>query len=127
MQRAADLERLQGTWEGKGPGGNAAVTISGSSLRYTQPPNDAFWYETTFTLPEAAGPKQLHATIVDNGSSGRPHIGTVVVTIFKIEDGVLTLGVVEDFEGPPTQPIVGDWEWTFDQWVLERAEAGESR
>lgn len=122
-QTAMDLERLQGHWEGQGPGGAISVTISDRSLRYTQPNADpekppSFWYDTTFTLIPDTDPKQLHATIVDNVHE--THIGTVVVTIFKIEGETLTLGVVEDFEAPPTEPIVGDWDWAFDQFVVDR-------
>ncbi len=126
-QVSEDLERLQGFWEGRGPGGPCSVTISGNSLRYTQPSADSsrpkFWYETTFTLPGGTDPKQLHATIVENVH--QDDIGTVVVTIFKIDDETLTLGVVKDFEEPPTEPVVGDWEWAFDQYHFERAQPSE--
>lgn len=43
------------------------------------------------------------------------------VTIFKFEEETLTLGVVDDFEGPPPEDITGDWDWAFDQYTLERA------
>ena len=123
---AADLRNLQGYWEGAGPGGECAVTISGNSLLYTQPKEDEaseeFWFETNFTLPAGTDPKQLHATIVKYSSPQQEHVGKVVVTIFRFEDGKLTLGVVKDFEGPPPEPIQGDWDWAFDQYHLERAQ-----
>ena len=95
----AELQLLQGTWEGtweeagvgdqppvKSPD-KITITIAGNSLHYHR--NTNFWFETTFTLPAGADPKQLHATIKDSG--GKDSIGKVVVAIFKIEDGTLTL------------------------------------
>ncbi len=104
------------------------MSISDNSLYYTQPKADEtkpeFWYETTFTLPGGAAPKQLHATIIDNNF--HDDIGTIVVIIFKFEeDGKLTMGVVEDFEEPPPSSIVGDWEWVRDIYYLERAQPPE--
>ena len=122
----AELQLLQGTWEGgvvddKGtsktadfqktgkrkPGeidldflktgvlespprshGKITITITGNSLHFHRDAN--FWWDTTMTLPAGTNPKQLHATI-----KGCPppadSIGQVVVAIFKIEDGTLTL------------------------------------
>ena len=123
-QLAPDLHRLQGHWVGEGPGGACSVTISGNSLLYTQPAADEtkpdFFYETTFTLPPDTDPKQLHATILRNSSPEPADIGRVVV-VLKIEDETLTLGVVEDFDGPVTKPIAGDWERTIDRYYLEKA------
>jgi uncharacterized protein (TIGR03067 family) len=95
----AELQLLQGTWEGtweeagvgdqppvKSPE-KITITIAGNSLHYHR--NTNFWFETTFTLPAGTDPKQLHATIKD--SAGKDSIGKVVVAIFKIEDGTLTL------------------------------------
>src|SRR5688572_10214910 len=95
----AALQLLQGTWEGTweeaGAGNQPSVkspekitiTITGNSLHYHR--NSNFWFETTYTLPAGTDPKQLHATIKD--SAGQHSIGSVVVAIFKIEDGTLTL------------------------------------
>jgi uncharacterized protein (TIGR03067 family) len=94
---AAELQLLQGAWEGfslnretpDGPmvkGSNTiTVTVTGNSLHFQRDTN--FWFETTITLPAGKDPKQLHATIKRGSSS----IGEVVVAIFKIEDGTLTL------------------------------------
>lgn len=95
----AELQLLQGTWEGtweeagvgdqppvKSPE-KITITITRNSLHYHR--NMNFWFETTFTLPADTDPKQLHATIKDSG--GKDSIGKVVVAIFKIEDGTLTL------------------------------------
>ena len=110
---ASALQRLQGTWEGAGrwqktPGGplveeeggamNGTITITANSLHYYR--DTCFWYETTFTLPAGTDPQQLHATI--KNCADRESIGNVVVAIFKIEDGTLTLAMNQfDQEHPP--------------------------
>ena len=100
------------------------MTISGQSLRYDQPNREesTFWFETELSFPEAEGPPQFHARIVDNNSEDRPHIGTVIVTIYELEGEKLTLGVVEDYVELPDEPIVGDWEWVMDIYYLERVD-----
>ncbi len=117
---AADLEPLQGYWEGRGPGGECSITISGDSLYFRA--REDFWYDTSFTVLADKDPKQLHATILRDSSKEQKHIGNVVVAIFKIEDGELTLGVMGDYEGPPSEPVVGDWDWAMDIYVLHRAQ-----
>src|SRR5688572_15900259 len=94
---AVELQLLQGTWEGfslnmAGPDGpivkgtnTITVTVTGNSLHFHRDTN--FWFETTITLLAGTEPKQLHATIKRGANS----IGQVVVVIFKIEDGTLTL------------------------------------
>src|SRR5436190_4860225 len=83
----AELQPLQGTWEGLLVSDKAhqkiTITITGNSLHFHRDTN--FWFETTMTLPAGTNPKQLHATIKDGASS----VGQVVVAIFKIEDGTL--------------------------------------
>ena len=93
----AELQLLQGTWEGfslnmAGPDGpivkgtnTITVTVTGNSLHFHRDTN--FWFETTIKLPAGTEPQQLHATIKRGANS----IGQVVVVIFKIEDGTLTL------------------------------------
>jgi uncharacterized protein (TIGR03067 family) len=95
----AELKLLQGKWEGTWEEGGVddqppvkspekiTITITGNSLHYHR--NTNFWFETTFTLPAGTDPKQLHATIKD--SAGKHSLGKVVVAIFKVEDGILTL------------------------------------
>jgi uncharacterized protein (TIGR03067 family) len=114
----AELRLLQGTWEGtweEAGGGDEppvkspekiTITVTGNSLHYHR--NTNFWFETTFTLPAGTDPKQLHATIKD--SAGKDSIGKVVVVIFKIEDGTLTLATdngsgeaLKVFEGAPNR------------------------
>jgi uncharacterized protein (TIGR03067 family) len=112
----AELQLLQGTWEGtweeagvgdqppvKSPE-KITITITGNSLHYHR--NTNFWFETTFTLPAGTDPQQLHATIKRGANS----IGQVVVAISKIEDGTLTLATdngsgeaLKVFEGAPNR------------------------
>lgn len=103
----AELQLLQGTWEGVLVGDKAQqkiiITITGNSLHFHRDTN--FWFETTITLPAGTNPKQLHATIKDGASS----VGQVVVAIFKIEDGTLTLATGNgDGEAPKSFEPTGD-------------------
>lgn len=101
---AAELQPLQGSWEGVLVGqeaaGKVSITITGNSLHF-QGLNTDEWYETTFTLPTGTYPQQLHATIKD---CPQPcdDIGKVVFAIFKIENGTLTLvGIQASAVEPP--------------------------
>lgn len=95
---AAELQRLQGTWEGVLVGDKArqriTITIIGNSLHFHRDTN--FWFATTITLPAGKDPKQLHATIKDRAPSQGVSIGQVVRAFFKIEDGTLTLATIGD-------------------------------
>lgn len=88
---AAELQLLQGTWQGVMVGhestGKITITITGNSFHFYRDTN--FWFETTITLPAGKAPKQLHATIKDCAEQGS--IGEVVKAFYKIEDGTLTL------------------------------------
>ncbi len=99
---AAELQPLQGTWEGAAVGDKSlakiTVTITGHSLHFHR--DAKFWFETTITLPPGTDPQQLHATIKDCPPPSGDSIGKVVVAIFKINDGVLTLAT-GDPETPP--------------------------
>ena len=90
-QMAADLQLLQGTWEGVDVGDPAqqkiTITIAGHSLRFYR--DKMFWFDTTFTLPAGKDPKQLHATIEESANGDSK--GELVGAIFKIEDGTFTL------------------------------------
>src|SRR5688572_6177375 len=82
---AAELQLLQGTWEGfslsqETPDGpivkatnTITVTVTGNSLHFQRDTN--FWFDTTITLPTGTEPQQLHATIKRGSNS----IGQVVV------------------------------------------------
>ena len=102
---AAELQLLQGTWEGVEVGDQhqeITITITGNSFHFYRDTN--FWFETTITLPAGTDPKQLHATIKGCPPSQGSSIGKVVGAIFKIEDGTLTLatgGEGADAEGTP--------------------------
>jgi len=92
---ATELHRLQGYWESVPPAKNS-ITITDNSLHYYAQTD--FWYETTFTLPAGTDPQQLHATIKrcwypDN-------IGKVVIVLFKIEDGTLSLAYLQTGAAP---------------------------
>lgn len=76
---------LQGYWENE----DTSVSISGNSLYFYE--REDFWFRTEFTLPPGTDPKQLHATILEDNTGDERDIGTVIVAIFKIEDGTLTL------------------------------------
>ena len=125
MRTAADSRLLQGYWEGHGPGGECSVTISGNSLHFRARLD--FWYETTFTIPAVANPQQLHATIIKDSSQRQRDIGKVVVALFKIEDGTLTFGVIDDFEGPLASPVTDDWDRAIDRYYLTRVQPQESK
>jgi len=98
----AELQLLQGTWEGAVVGDKShekiTITITGNSFHFHRDTN--FWFETTITLPAGKDPKQLHATIKCCPSSQASSIGKVVRAFFKIEDGTLTLGTIGDEETP---------------------------
>jgi uncharacterized protein (TIGR03067 family) len=95
---AAQLQPLQGTWEGFDAGDPArqkiTITITGNALRFHRDTN--FWFATTFTLPAGTAPRQLRATIKDCPPSQTDSIGKVVGAIFKIEDGTWTLATGGD-------------------------------
>jgi uncharacterized protein (TIGR03067 family) len=105
---AAAPQRLHGTWEGAAVGAESykcTLTITGHSLRFQR--TDQF-YEATFTLPPETNPQQLRATITAfTNSSGAMAIGEVISSIYKIEDGTLTLAGephegLKAFEDPTT-------------------------
>ena len=68
--------------------GKITITITGNSLHFHRDSN--FWFETTITLPAGPGPKLLHATI-KHSAAPEDSNGKVVLAIYKIEDGTLTL------------------------------------
>ena len=95
---AVELQLLQGTWEGgtvgDQPHQKVTITITGNSLHFHRDTN--FWFETTITLPAGTDPRQLHATIKDCASGQESSVGKLVVAIYKIEDGKLTLAALGD-------------------------------
>ena len=111
----AELQLLQGTWEGVLVGDesheNITITITGSSLHFHRDTN--FWFETTITLPAGTDPKQLYATIKGCPPSQASSIGKVVGAIFKIEDGTLTLATGGSDSSPEGTPK--SFEATEDQ------------
>jgi uncharacterized protein (TIGR03067 family) len=95
---SAELQLLQGTWEGVLVGDDEhqqiTITITGNSFHFHRDTN--FWFETTITLPAGKDPKQLHATIKGCPPSQADSIGKVVRAFFKIADGTLTLATLGD-------------------------------
>lgn len=120
---AAELKPLQGYWEGFLLGATnfkCSITITGNSL-YHYARTD-FWQKATFTLPAGTEPKQLRATIKD---APQPNdiIGAVVVAIYKIEDGTLTLALnQEDPERLPPKTFPSDDTWPFSSYVLKKVQ-----
>ena len=114
---------LQGFWKGNGPGGDCTVEIKGKVLKYVQPPDgdsiEEFWFETTFTVPTPADYQQLHATI-RNSSPEKAHIGKAIITLFKIENEQLCLGVIDSRDEAPEKAVAGTWEDVMDEYVLSR-------
>jgi len=92
---ATELQRLQGYWESVPPAKNS-ITITGNSLHYYA--RTDFWYETTFTLTAGTDPQQLHATV--KRCSYPDSIGKVVIALFKIEDGTLSLAYLQTGAAP---------------------------
>ena len=79
---------------GQEKNGNITITITSNSLHFHRDTN--FWFETTFAQPVGTGPKQLHATIKDCAPGQENSVGKVVVAIYRIEDGTLTLLAIGD-------------------------------
>jgi uncharacterized protein (TIGR03067 family) len=117
---AVELQRLQGRWEGvmvgQENGGNITITISSNSLHFHR--DASFWFKTTFTQPVGTDPKQLHATIKDCAAGQESSVGKVVVAIYKIEDGKLTLVALGDDD----EETVKSFEATEDNKGLSRYE-----
>ena len=112
---AAELQPLQGVWEGstvesrsrppaeppslagilegsvisEKPPSSITITIKGNSFHFYRDTN--FWFETTIALPAGTNPQELHATITGSAASQASSIGQVVFAIVKIEDGTMTL------------------------------------
>lgn len=103
---AAELQLLQGTWEGAVVGDEShemiTITITGNSFHFHRDTN--FWFATTITLPAGTDPKQLFATIKGCPPSQADSIGKVVGAIFKIEDGTLTLATGGGDSSPEGTP-----------------------
>ncbi|HWN96958.1 MAG TPA: hypothetical protein VNT99_18155 [Methylomirabilota bacterium] len=101
----AELQLLQGTWEGAVVGNKyekITITITGDSFHFHRDTN--FWFDTTITLPAGTNPKQLYATIKGCPPSQADSIGKVVGAIFKIEDGTLTLATGGSDSSPEGTP-----------------------
>src|SRR5262245_34801873 len=126
-QIAAKLKSLQGDWEGDGSGGKCSITITGNSLYYYG--RTDFWFKTTFTLPASTDPQQLHATIKDCSDCSQPEnssTGKVVLAIFKIEDGTLTLAA-DQGSGMPPKAFPSDLNSPVARYDLQRVQPKKSQ
>lgn len=111
---------LQGYWENEG----SSVSISGNSLFFYE--REDHWFQTEFTLAPGPDPGHFRATILKDSSEGDDNIGSVVVAVFKIEDGTLTLLALT--EGTPPGSIDDDYgSNVLGSYELERAEPREGR
>jgi len=118
---AAALQRLQGYWEGELLGGavKCSVTIKDNSLHFYSRPD--FWYKTTFTLPAGTEPRQIRTTIKDTAANATNDIGKVIVAIFKIEEGTLSLAVNQDPAGPPPKAFPNEPNLPIARYDLKKA------
>lgn len=95
---ATALQDLQGTWKGVVVGEKSpdqyTIKIVGNSFHFHRDAD--FWFGTTIVLPEGTEPQQLHATIRRCAEGQENSLGKVVVAIFKIVDGTLTLAARGD-------------------------------
>lgn len=99
--------------------GKITITITDNSLHFHRDPN--FWYETTFTLPAGTDPQQLHATI-QHSSPPEDAIGEVVFTIFKIEDGTLTLAGQQATAAEPPKTFPSSSEGPVFRYDLKKVQ-----
>lgn len=74
--------------------GSITITVTGDSLLFHR--DKDFWFKTTLALPAGRDPVQLHATIKDCAPAQESSVGKVVVALYKIEDGTLTLVALGD-------------------------------
>jgi uncharacterized protein (TIGR03067 family) len=75
------------------------VTITGNSFHFHR--DSKFWFATTITLPAGTDPRQLRATIKDAAPGQEDSVGKVVVAIYKVEDGKLTVAAIGDGDEEP--------------------------
>ena len=100
-----------------------SITIKGNSLFFYARPG--FWYQTTFTLPAGTDPQQLHATLRKGPNPKDSSIGQVVVAIVKIEDGVLSLAVNQDPQGPVPNTFVVETNSMIVRYDLKKVQPQE--
>ena len=119
-QDAAPSTALEGTWEGSEVGrettGKWTMKVTGNTLRFDSSTGKE-WYTATFTLVSDQTPKQLQATVT--GCPEPTFVGKQAFSIFKIEDGTLTL--TGHHPGHPTAPKDFNDEPSSRTFVLRKA------
>jgi hypothetical protein len=110
-----ELKPLQGYWEGEGEGGKCSITITNNALLYRAGTN---WFQTTFILPKGTDLPQLHATITGSSQPNDNSVGTVVTTIYKIEDKTLTLVTFHGSE----KPLPEAFDNTAGRYIVKQAQ-----
>ena len=104
---------LQGKWTGHevGNSGTYTLAISGNKLDY-HGAQSGDWCKGTFTLNQKTNPRQLVGVITECESPDA--VGKVVNSIYKIEDGTLTIcgnapgdiNMPASFEAPGSRTFV---------------------
>ncbi len=100
--------------------GSLTITVTGNSLHFNRDTN--FWFETTFTLPIGTDPKQLHATINKCAPGQDSSVGEVVVAIYKIEDGTLTLAPIGEGDDATPKSFEAIEERGLTRYKLQKAQ-----
>src|ERR1043165_859198 len=122
---AAQLQRLQGSWEGVLVGmekaGKITITITGNSLHF-HGLNTNQVYDATFTLPAGTHPQQMHATITGAEPASTNTLGVVVRAIVKTGDGNLTLALNQDPDQEPPKRF-GEGEAAVARYELWRVQS----
>jgi uncharacterized protein (TIGR03067 family) len=121
---ADQSKQLQGKWEGAEIGreaeGKCLLTIKSNTIHF-QGANNQEWYKTTFTLVPGTDPKQLRATITDCPQP--EYVGKVVLSIYKLEGGTLTLAGNEP--GAPEAPKTFEGDKDSRRFIFKKAQEKE--
>ncbi len=94
-----DIQKLQGTWVGTELGREGEVTLLVTENKMDfKGAHPQEWYKGSIVLNEEPEPKQADFTIEECPAAN--YVGTIAKTIYKLEDGVLTMAGSE----PGTEP-----------------------
>ena len=123
----AELQLLQGRWEGTVVGEESiiTITIAENSLHFHRDTN--FWFDTAITLRAGTDPKQLYATIKGCPPGQADSVGKVVGAIFKIEDGTLILATGGRDSSPEGTPKSFDATAGLTRYELRKVQPLKKR